>query len=165
MSVRFANVKIASHSRSDPKAIWKKRSWSLKLLRPRPSAKFKAILEAARSSWLWSAPGSFWHWICAYPLVLKSDSAVCYQRSAFRTQLHAELCNQFVRAASSIALNLAEGAGRNGRKDQRRFFHIAMGSLRECQAVLDLAFSTEHPARQTADVLGAHLFKLIKSYE
>ncbi|MBX7138601.1 MAG: four helix bundle protein, partial [Oligoflexia bacterium] len=42
------------------------------------------------------------------------------------------------RASSSIVLNLAEGAGRATRADQNRFFSIAFGSLRECQAILDL---------------------------
>ncbi len=91
--------------------------------------------------------------------------AVSFYKQIQCQKLPNGLQDQFVRAASSIALNLAEGAGRQSKKDQRRFFHIAMGSLRECQAVLDLAFPTEHPARQTADIIGAHLFKLIKSYE
>ena len=48
----------------------------------------------------------------------------------------AHLKDQLNRASSSIVLNLAEGYGRSGPKEQRRFFQIAMGSLRECQAII-----------------------------
>ncbi|MBX7138295.1 MAG: four helix bundle protein, partial [Oligoflexia bacterium] len=43
-----------------------------------------------------------------------------------------------MRATLSIALNLAEGRGKPTRKDQLRFFSIAFGSVRECQAILIL---------------------------
>lgn len=43
------------------------------------------------------------------------------------------LKDQILRASSSISLNLAEGSGRSSRKDQLRFFHHSLGSLRECQ--------------------------------
>ena len=91
--------------------------------------------------------------------------AVSFYRQTPCQKLPAELRSQLLRAASSIALNLAEGAGRQGRADQKRFFSIAMGSLREVQAILDLAYPAEHPARDSADVLGAHIYKLIKSYK
>ncbi|MBX7139004.1 MAG: four helix bundle protein, partial [Oligoflexia bacterium] len=65
------------------------------------------------------------------------------------------------RASSSIVLNLAEGAGRATRADQNRFFSIAFGSLRECQAILDLHDSGNSPASELADKLAAHLFRLI----
>ena len=70
---------------------------------------------------------------------------------------------QLSRAASSIALNLAEGAGRSTRKDQARFFQIAFGSLRECQAILDLAADDAACAKENADVLAAHIYRLIKN--
>lgn len=49
----------------------------------------------------------------------------------------AELSDQLDRASLSIALNIAEGAGRTGR-DQTRHYGIARGSAFECLAVLDL---------------------------
>ena len=91
--------------------------------------------------------------------------AVNFYRQIRCQKLPGELRGQFVRAASSIALNLAEGAGRRTKADQKRFFTIALGSLRECQAILDLASSNNHQAKLTCDILGAHLYKLIKSYE
>lgn len=70
---------------------------------------------------------------------------------------------QLSRAASSIVLNLAEGRGKATVSDQVRFFQIAFGSLRECQAILILAELQENTAWVTLDKLAAHLFRLIKN--
>jgi four helix bundle protein len=78
-------------------------------------------------------------------------------------QVARHLKEQLNRAAASIVLNLSEGSGRQTRADQKRFFSIAFGSLRECQAILDLAASQNTPAWNTADILGAHLYRLIQS--
>src|SRR5262245_7495063 len=48
------------------------------------------------------------------------------------------LADQLRRAASSIVLNLDEGAGRVGR-DQTHFYRIAFGSARESRTALDVA--------------------------
>ena len=50
----------------------------------------------------------------------------------------AELHRQLRRAASSISLNLAEGAGRSG-NDRRHHYRIAAGSAREADAALQVA--------------------------
>jgi len=78
-------------------------------------------------------------------------------------KLPAHLKDQMDRASSSISLNLSEGYGKATYKDQRKFFHIAMGSLRESQAILILANLTEHKAFHLADFLGASLYRLIHS--
>jgi len=49
-----------------------------------------------------------------------------------------EQADQLERAASSVVLNVAEGARRQG-KDPRRFYAFANGSASEIRAVLDLA--------------------------
>ena len=89
--------------------------------------------------------------------------AISFNREAAKLKLPAYLKDQLQRAAASIALNLAEGAGRFGRKDQRRFFNIALASLRECQAVLDLHSAEDSSLKELADSLGAHLYKLMQA--
>jgi four helix bundle protein len=51
---------------------------------------------------------------------------------------HAELRDQLRRAAFSVPLNIAEGAGRTSEADGARHFAIARGSAMECAAVLDV---------------------------
>jgi four helix bundle protein len=48
-----------------------------------------------------------------------------------------ELKDQLGRAALSICLNIAEGAGKVGRADSGKYYAIARGSGLECGAVLD----------------------------
>lgn len=48
------------------------------------------------------------------------------------------LADQMRRAASSVALNFAEGCGKAGERDRRRYFHTARGSAYEVAAVLDV---------------------------
>ena len=48
---------------------------------------------------------------------------------------------RYLRASSSVALNLSEGALRNDRytiKDKRKFFNIALTGLRETQTICKL---------------------------
>ena len=59
--------------------------------------------------------------------------------------------------------NLAEGSSKPTRRDQVKFFHIALASLRECQAGLDLAPQSYPALEQSADLLGAHLYRLCHS--
>ncbi|OYZ20703.1 MAG: hypothetical protein B7Y39_10460 [Bdellovibrio sp. 28-41-41] len=73
------------------------------------------------------------------------------------------LKDQLLRASSSIALNLAEGSGKRTLEDQRRFYSIAFGSLRECQAILMLENINDPNLIKMADRLGAMLFKLSRS--
>ena len=73
----------------------------------------------------------------------------------------AEIRDQFERASLSIVLNLAEGSGKLTAKDRRRFYSIAMGSLRETQALLMII--QEEKTAELADKLGASLFRLIQN--
>src|SRR5688500_10384145 len=46
--------------------------------------------------------------------------------------------DQWLRAAQSIALNIAEGNGKHSLRDRSRFFDIARGSALECAAIHDI---------------------------
>jgi hypothetical protein len=59
-------------------------------------------------------------------------------RATLGNRLPGSLKDQWARASSSVALNLNEGWGRRTKKDRERFFQIALGSIRECQAINDL---------------------------
>ena len=61
----------------------------------------------------------------------------------------------------SITLNLAEGSAKTSNADRKRFYEIALGSLREAQALIDI-LGLDHLTKD-ADVLGAHLFRLVFS--
>ena len=52
--------------------------------------------------------------------------------------LHRHARDQWLRAAQSIPLNIAEGNGKRSLKDRARFFDIARGSAFECAAIQDL---------------------------
>ncbi|MCA9226672.1 MAG: four helix bundle protein, partial [Planctomycetales bacterium] len=46
--------------------------------------------------------------------------------------------DQWLRAAQSIPLNIAEGNGKQSIKDKNRYFEIARGSALECAAIHDV---------------------------
>ncbi len=90
--------------------------------------------------------------------------AVEFYREAKAVSLPHYLKDQLRRAASSVGLNLSEGTGRRTPKDQVRFFQIALGSIRECQAVVELesdAFTAAQ--RDLLDHLAASTYKLIRN--
>src|SRR5262245_64424453 len=60
------------------------------------------------------------------------------------------LGSQWRRAATSVVLNIAEGASRPGPKEFRRHLGIARASLDEIEAIIDLAVGLEYLPR--ADV-------------
>ena len=68
------------------------------------------------------------------------------------------------RASSSIALNVAEGSGKRTRKDQAKFYSIALGSLRECQAIIELERINDSGLEDQANQLGAILYKLSNKF-
>jgi len=75
--------------------------------------------------------------------------------------LKAPMRDQFERAVLSVVLNLAEGSGKPTINDRRKFYSIALGSLRETQAILDLLSEAE--LYKQSDQLGASLYRLIQS--
>ncbi len=86
-----------------------------------------------------------------------------YHALCLKQRIPYYLRDQLYRASSSIALNLAEGAGKQGPKDQKRFYSIALGSLRECQAICDLANCKTETLHTTSNKLAAHLLALLKT--
>jgi four helix bundle protein len=91
------------------------------------------------------------------------EQAVAFYRLARKVQLPAFLKLQLQKAASSIALNLSEGSGKVGTADRRHFFVIAMGSIRECQAIAALepdVFTQD--AKRALDQLAASVYRLIE---
>ena len=84
--------------------------------------------------------------------------ALGFYRESRTLSLKGPLKDQFDRAALSVVLNLAEGSSRPTSKDRKRFYTIALGSLREVQALLDIVRNEKLEAQ--ADVLGAHLYRL-----
>jgi four helix bundle protein len=69
-----------------------------------------------------------------YQLALEFQALVVASR--FRGQ--PALRDQLERASMSIALNIAEGAGRRLPADKARFYGIARGSAMECAAAFDI---------------------------
>jgi len=58
------------------------------------------------------------------------------------------LGNQWKRAASSVVLNIAEGANRLGNKEFRKHLGIARASLDEIEAIIDLAVGLDYLRRE-----------------
>lgn len=58
------------------------------------------------------------------------------------------LGSQWRRAASSVVLNIAEGASRPGNKEFRRHLGIARASLDEIEAIIDLAVGLDYLRRE-----------------
>jgi four helix bundle protein len=90
------------------------------------------------------------------------DLAVEFHHQVAQLRAPAFLKQQMDRASASVALNLAEGRGRPTRRDQLRFFGIAMGSARECQTALRLVRGADPRVVDLADHLCASLHRLIK---
>ncbi len=93
----------------------------------------------------------------------------CYQLSVRFYHLCQDLClpkhlrDQLHRAASSISLTLAEGRGKRTLADQKRFFQMAFGSIRECQAVFDLhPNAADAELRSLLDRLAGSVYLLLK---
>jgi four helix bundle protein len=88
------------------------------------------------------------------------EVAVKFYEESRNLRMPLHLKNQFDRACSSIALNLSEGSAKPTANDRRKFYYIALGSLRECQTILRLFGRTESDLVMRADFLGACIYKL-----
>jgi len=61
-----------------------------------------------------------------------------YEKAESLTGIHRPARDQWLRASQSIPLNIAEGNGKTGEADRRRYFEIARGSALECAAIQDV---------------------------
>lgn len=92
------------------------------------------------------------------------DTAKDFYRLIEQIEWPPHLRDQALRAASSIVLNLAEGAGLPSKKQKAKHYNIAMGSLREVQAALEInSVADTRKLEQQADHLAANLFKLCQA--
>lgn len=80
------------------------------------------------------------------------------------------LADQWRRAAYSVALNIAEGAGRKGPREFRRYLDIARGSLHELEAIIEivsemnyLSMETLKPIMRSRDDCAKMVYGLLRS--
>ena len=84
--------------------------------------------------------------------------ALEFYKEGRKLKLSHPIKNQFERASLSIVLNIAEGWGRFTKKDRKRFFYQALGSLRETATILEIIENKY--LINLADKLGASLYLL-----
>ena len=89
--------------------------------------------------------------------------AVEFYKTSKHIPLPSSLRDQWARASSSVAMNLAEGYGKITKPDKARFYRISLGSLRECQCILDLIDDANPSIINMADQLGGSLYRLIQA--
>lgn len=91
------------------------------------------------------------------------ELATEYYQLGKAVKLSSPLRDQFLRSASSVPLNLAEGNAKSSRKDRLRIFEIAYGSFRESQTILELERVKSPELLKVGDQLGASLYKLTRA--
>jgi len=94
------------------------------------------------------------HTFKAYQLA-KKHYALCK-----KLELPDYLRDQLHRASSSVALNLAEGSGKRTKNERRRYYSIALGSLRECRAILEIEEVNDVDLLKLHDELSAIVYVL-----
>jgi len=70
------------------------------------------------------------------------------------------LTSQMRRAASSVPANIAEGCGRDGDAELKRFFNISLGSACELDYFLLLAGDLGYIEKDTATKLGSEILEI-----
>mgnify|MGYP001614508808 CR=1 FL=1 len=91
------------------------------------------------------------------------ELAIEFYQASQALKLPSHLNSQYLRACSSVAMNLSEGSAKPTIADRRRYYFIALGSFRECQTILRLHGCTSSSLLKRADFLGACLYKLCQA--
>ncbi len=91
------------------------------------------------------------------------ELAVEFYQSSKSLRMPGHLKSQYLRACSSVALNLSEGSAKPTVADRKKYYYIALGSLRECQTILRLHSQSDVALNTKADHLGACLYNLCRA--
>ena len=83
-----------------------------------------------------------------------------YSQANELTGFHRHARDQWLRASQSIPLNIAEGNGKAGEADRRRFFEIARGSALECAAIQDVLLAGNALKEDVHDKRKNHLDRI-----
>ncbi len=75
--------------------------------------------------------------------------------------LHRHARDQWLRAAQSIPLKIAEGNGKRSLKDRARYLDIARGSALECAAIQDVLVVSGGVSRETDHELKSRLVRIV----
>ena len=89
-------------------------------------------------------------------LVIALDNRQMWKR------LPGQMASQFERALVSIALNIAEGAGRESVADQKRHYAIARGSANEAGAVLSIVAAYRALDDRTHEAIRSRLVRVVR---
>ena len=72
------------------------------------------------------------------------------------------LGDNLLRAAMSIASNIAEGSGRRSRKEKRHHFEISQGSAFECVPTLTILYGKKHISEERYNELYSECLAISK---
>ncbi|RME60177.1 four helix bundle protein [Candidatus Parcubacteria bacterium] len=90
------------------------------------------------------------------------QASIAFYKSLKSLKLPSSLSQQLKRAAASVTLNLAEGNYKDSIKERIKFFQIALGSIKECQAVLTLTNNDNTYQAKLADNTAKLIYCLVR---